>query len=148
MIGAYRDTEVQPQDPLAVTLADLAHAGLASQHTLAPLAAEEMRQLLEGLLEGVAVPASVRKRLVQRTGGVPFYLVSCARSLRAGVLDAQAAAHLPWDLAQSIRQRVAALPEAAREVVSVAAVAGRTVPRAVLAAVVGRPEEELLAEGR
>src|SRR5437764_10235180 len=25
VIGAYRDTEVQPQDPLAVTLADLAH---------------------------------------------------------------------------------------------------------------------------
>src|SRR5437868_4676976 len=102
VIGAYRDAEVQPQDPLAGTLADLAHAGLANQHTLAPLPAKEMRQLLEGLLEGVAVPAPVRIRLVQRTGGVPFYLISCARGLRAGVLDAQAAARLPWDLAQSI----------------------------------------------
>ena len=27
VVGAYRDTEVQPQDPLAVLLADLAHAG-------------------------------------------------------------------------------------------------------------------------
>jgi hypothetical protein len=103
-----------------------------------------MRQLLEGLLEGVVVHGPVRNRLVQRTGGVPFYLVSCVRGLQTGVLDAQADAHLPWDLAHSIRQRVAALPQAAREVVSVAAVAGRTVPRPVLAAVVGRPEEELL----
>src|SRR5205085_5325831 len=45
VLGAYRDAEGQPQDPLAVTLADLAHAGLASQHTLAPLPAEQMRQL-------------------------------------------------------------------------------------------------------
>lgn len=52
VVGAYRDTEVQPLDALSVALVDLAHAGLATHHTLAPLAMEEARQLLEGLLDG------------------------------------------------------------------------------------------------
>jgi predicted ATPase len=41
VLGAYRDTEVQPRDPLAVTLADLAQARLAMQHTLPPLTPQE-----------------------------------------------------------------------------------------------------------
>jgi tetratricopeptide (TPR) repeat protein len=51
---------------------------------------------------------------------------------------------VPWDVAQSIRQRVAALPAAAQELLGVAAVAGRVTPRAVLIAVATRPEEEVL----
>jgi hypothetical protein len=39
IVGAYRDTEVAPRDPLAVLLADLAQAGLAAQRALGPLAA-------------------------------------------------------------------------------------------------------------
>src|SRR5207237_2343845 len=41
VIGAYRDTEVQPHDPLSILLADLAHAGLAARRLLAPLQREE-----------------------------------------------------------------------------------------------------------
>jgi transcriptional regulator with XRE-family HTH domain len=54
VVGAYRDTEVQPGDPLAVTLADLAHAGLLGRHLLLPLAPSEVHQLLDGLLDGRA----------------------------------------------------------------------------------------------
>jgi predicted ATPase len=49
--GAYRDTEVQPQGPLAVTLADLAHAGVVRQHALGALTPEEVGQLLAALLD-------------------------------------------------------------------------------------------------
>jgi tetratricopeptide (TPR) repeat protein len=42
---------------------------------------------------------------------------------------------VPWDVAQSIRQRVAALPEAASELLRVAAVVGRGAPLDVLLAV-------------
>src|SRR5262249_54919867 len=41
---------------------------------------------------------------------------------------------VPWDVAQSIRQRVALLPKEAREVLGVAAVVGRVVPHALLVA--------------
>ena len=38
VVGAYRNTEIPAQDALAVALGDLAHAGLATQHALGPLA--------------------------------------------------------------------------------------------------------------
>src|SRR5207248_9091495 len=53
VVGAYRDTEVGPQEPLAALLADLAHGGLALHRALAPLPRHEAERLLDGLLEGV-----------------------------------------------------------------------------------------------
>jgi predicted ATPase len=47
VVDAYRNTDVGPQDRLAVLLADLGHAGLARQHTLGPLARKHAAQLLD-----------------------------------------------------------------------------------------------------
>jgi predicted ATPase/DNA-binding XRE family transcriptional regulator len=141
VIGAYRSTEVHLGDPLSVLLADLAHAALAVQHTMGPLSLADAGQLLAGLLaDGVDTDPLLQQRVVQRAGGVPFFLVSYARGLQAG-----AGEDLPWDLAQGLRQRVAALPEAAQEIMGVAALIGRVVPRRLLATVVARPEDDVLA---
>jgi hypothetical protein len=43
VVGAYRDTAMDPHHPLGVLLADLAQAGLVGQHTLGPLLTEEER---------------------------------------------------------------------------------------------------------
>lgn len=139
--GAYRDTEVEAGDPLSVLLADLAHAGLGARRALGPLSPHETEQLMEEVLgeEGVADTA-LRERVVVRSGGVPFFIVSCAQELRQSTADHGADA-VPWDVAQSVRQRLAALPESAREVLVAAAVAGRTVSHPLLTAVVGRSEE-------
>ncbi len=146
VVGAYRHTEVRAQDPLSVLLADLAHAGLATQRQLSPLAPAETAQLVAGLLEGgddedVAPQAA----LVERTGGVPFYVVSCSRGLRLSQADQEHGAGLPWNVTQSIRQRVAALPEGAQEVLGIAAVIGRVVPRALLVSLAACAEEQVLA---
>ncbi len=141
LVGAYRDTEVRPADPLGLALADLAQAGLARQHALGPLAADDAAALLDDLLLDVAVGERGRvEAVLRRTGGIPFFLVSYAQALRQG-----SAEEVPWDLAQGVRQRVALLPEAARLVLGAAAVVGRRAARGVLAAVVGQPEEEVLA---
>jgi tetratricopeptide (TPR) repeat protein len=63
------------------------------------------------------------------------------RGLRSGVPPTE----VPWDLTQNVRHRVAALPVAARAVLDVAAVAGRQVDAALLLAVAGQQEEEVLA---
>jgi tetratricopeptide (TPR) repeat protein/transcriptional regulator with XRE-family HTH domain len=143
VIGAYRDTEVRLGEPFGVLLGDLAQAELAVHHTLGALTHAEAGQLLAGLLaEGAAadVDPVLLRQVVERTGGLPFFLVSYARALQAGLGTA-----VPWDLAMTLRQRVAALPEAAQEVLGVAAVIGRVVPRRLLAAVVAGPEDGLLA---
>src|SRR5262249_55216644 len=138
-----RDPEVQPDDPLAGTLADLAQAGLATHHALDPLSHQEAAALLADLL-GDTAPA-VRERILERTEGGPFFLVSCARGLRSAGPDASSAESLPWDLGQSIRRRVMALPIGARELLGVAAVVGRVVPRSVLLAAAEQQDLAVLA---
>jgi predicted ATPase/DNA-binding XRE family transcriptional regulator len=146
VVGAYRDTDVQPRDPLSAMLADLVPTGLVTHHTLAPLVPEEARRLLERLLEGVEGGGSaLRERLLRRTGGVPSFIVSCVRGLRLDGREGGAEDVIPWDIVQGLRQRVEALPEVAREVLRALAVVGDGAPRALLVAVVARPEDEVLA---
>jgi tetratricopeptide (TPR) repeat protein/transcriptional regulator with XRE-family HTH domain len=145
VLGAYRDTEVVAGDPLAVALADLAQAGLAHQHTLGPLTGEEARWLLATLLEGVECDReALAAGVPRRAGGVPFLLVSCAQEVRRGG-QSTAGETVPWDAAQGIRQRVAALPAAAQEVLGAAALIGRLVSPALLLAAAEQPESAVWA---
>jgi tetratricopeptide (TPR) repeat protein/transcriptional regulator with XRE-family HTH domain len=145
VVGAYRDTEVEPRDVLSMALADLVQVRLATHHTLAPLAPEEARQLLDGLLDGFdeteqSIRATMRTQVLQRAEGIPFFIVSCAQGLRLRDGDIKVDA-IPWDVAHSIRQRVATLPEDARMLLDLAAVVGREVPIALLVVAAARAEE-------
>jgi tetratricopeptide (TPR) repeat protein/transcriptional regulator with XRE-family HTH domain len=141
IVGAYRDTETRPPDPLNGLLSDLAQARLVHRLPLGPLAAADAETLLAGLLAGVAadyhVPAG---HALARSGGIPFFLVSYAQALRQGSTEG-----VPWDLAQGVRQRVALLPETGRRLLDAAAVVGRQVSRVVLLAGAQLSEEDALA---
>jgi tetratricopeptide (TPR) repeat protein len=148
VVGAYRDTEVSlapapAAHPLALLLADLAHADLATHHAVGPLATEDALQLLETLLEDTGEEQAAH--LLERASGVPFFLISCARGLHAGDQDGHTGKSLPWNVAQSIRQRVAALPSEAQAILGVAAVAGRVAPIRLLVAASEQPERAVLA---
>ncbi len=138
VVAAYRDTEVAAGTPLAHLLADLARAGLARHRTIAPLTDDEIRRVLAAGSSSLAgAEAALSERVVQRAGGVPFVALSCAEALRGS--DAPDVDAVPWDVTQSVRQRVAALPADAQEVLHAAAVIGRAVQPALLATVTGRP---------
>jgi len=68
--------------------------------------------------------------------------VSCAHGLVAGA--DRGTDLVPWTVTQSIQQRVAALDETARELLSVAATHGGEMSRSVLIAATGRPLTEML----
>jgi tetratricopeptide (TPR) repeat protein/transcriptional regulator with XRE-family HTH domain len=141
LIAAYRDIEVQPRGPLAEMLADLAHARVATHRILAPLDVNDAAQLLDHLLrEADDTGAAPRERLLERADGVPFFLVSCVQGLRDDRAET-GRDRLPWDLAQSIRQRVAALPERAQQLLGAAAIVGRIAPRALLVEIAGQTDE-------
>jgi predicted ATPase/DNA-binding XRE family transcriptional regulator len=145
VLGAYRNTEVGAQDPLAVVLADLAHAGLAAQRTVPPLTLRETEELLDLLLERGERRRDVQQTdVARRTGGVPFYVVSYAQELRRVEMEEVERKAVPWSVAQSIRQRVAALPAPVRTALEVAAVAGRVVEPVVLLAIMHHSEQEVL----
>ncbi len=154
IVGAYRDIEVRTQAPLSLLLTDLAREGLAQRLLLTPLATEEAAALLEAALADLPEQSPhLRQQVMQRAGGVPFFLISCAQALHADPLKGQASTEpiktpeVPWSVAELIRQRVAALPAATQELLGMAAIAGRVVPRWLLLAVAvaaGRSESEVL----
>ena len=85
-----------------------------SHRTLAPLLLEEAAQLLAGLLGKDAGSAArevgrLWERVLQRTGGAPFFIVSYAQELRSqsphGGVGGQDNPweEVPWDVAQSVR---------------------------------------------
>ena len=150
VVAAYRSTEVLPKDPLAVLLADLAREGLATAVELGRLTPEAADELATALF--VDLPSSdwdeMQKQMVERTGGVPYFLVSWAQALQSQV-NAEVPENerqggdreyglLPWTVTQSIRQRLALLPEAAHEVVNIVAVSGREAAISVLLMVATR----------
>jgi tetratricopeptide (TPR) repeat protein/transcriptional regulator with XRE-family HTH domain len=143
VIGAYMNTEIDSQAPLFALLADLASAGLASQRAVGPLAPQETQELLNNLLadDGDAMAAR-REEVLRRAGGVPFFLVSCAQGLSLGEEHKDA---IPWDVAQSIRRRVSAVPPAARDLLGIAAIMGGVVPSRLLVSASTWPEGEVLA---
>ncbi|HEX8918972.1 MAG TPA: AAA family ATPase, partial [Chloroflexota bacterium] len=146
VIGAYRDTEIGPKDDLRIMLADLELSDLAIHRSLAPLLPREASVLLSRLVAGIdGTTRNIEEQVLQRSGGVPFFLVSYAQGLRDGNVDLSAGRITPWTTAQSIRQRLTALPENARYVLTVAAIAGRVVPQALVIAVAGQHEESVLA---
>lgn len=141
IVGAYRDIEVPARHPLTTVLADLGHAALVSHLSLGPLSPSEAAQLLDRCLED-AIPADphLRERVLRRADGVPFFVVSCAQGLRTGVTADGERDDIPWDITQSIRQRVAALPEGAADILAATAIAGRRASPVLLASVTGQPE--------
>jgi predicted ATPase len=146
VLGAYRSTEVHPPDPLGMALTDLAAAGLLAQQPLEALAPTEARHLLERLLEEEAAPfAEGIEQVLVRTGGVPYFLVSCAQTLRAGMPAGRPTEALPWNVAESIRQRVGALTAVAQDVLGMAAVVGREAPGSLLLRLAKEPREDVLA---
>jgi tetratricopeptide (TPR) repeat protein/transcriptional regulator with XRE-family HTH domain len=145
VVGAYRDSEVGANDPLSTLLADLAQAGLVARRLIDPLSYVDAADLLATLLVGTTgTQMTAQDAILRRAGGVPYFLMSWVQAVGQGE-QASTDAALPWSVAQSVLQRVRALPEVSREVLGVAAVIGRVAPRPLLAAVVAQPENALVA---
>jgi predicted ATPase len=148
VLGAYRETDVRPQDLLGLLLADLIRDRRAIRHHLDPLTHEEAAHLLAHLWpeDHGHWDAVVREEILRRAEGLPFFLVSSAYTVRDGTSqgDARSGWRVPVSVAESVRARVAALPEAARRLAEVAAVSGRVFAAQIVLAVTTRPEEETL----
>jgi tetratricopeptide (TPR) repeat protein/transcriptional regulator with XRE-family HTH domain len=150
VVGAYRDTEIGSHSSLGVLVTDLVREGRAARASLGPLPVEEAAVLLTLLMgEAERKDATLHEQVLERAGGVPYFLVSCAQAMRTGPGDVdQRESRVPWDVAETIRQRVAALPPAAQELLAVATVVGQRATRPLLISLVERPawgEAEVLA---
>ena len=119
---------------------------------LEPLSPQAMEALLHGLVPGL--PAEVRERILERSEGVPLYAVETVRMLLdRGLLVQEGAVYspvgeigsleVPETLHALIAARLDGLSTEERRLLQDGAVLGKTFTPAGLAALGGRPEEEL-----
>lgn len=107
--------------------------------TVEGLRAEDVDRLLDETLQ-LRLPPTLLRRLVRQSGGNPFFAIELGRSLAAlgPVIPSDQALPMPDSLTGLLRQRIAALPPEARQVlVHVAALSAPTV--AQVEAVLGAP---------
>jgi predicted ATPase/class 3 adenylate cyclase len=120
--------------------------------TLNRLAAGEAGTLIDRIAANHALPAGVRRDIIERTDGIPLFVEEMTKAVleagserAAGDVAASvpfAAVAVPASLQASLMARLDRLG-AAKRVAQIGAAIGREFSHALLAAVVGEPEAEL-----
>ncbi|MER7457541.1 AAA family ATPase [Micromonospora sp. NPDC126480] len=137
LVGTYRDAEVEAADhPLRPLLMPL--TAKASTVTLTGLGRDEVGALMERIA-GHEPDRALVDEVHRRTGGNPFFVEQTARLWRVdGSVDLVAPG-----VREAVRRRLAQLPDAVVEALTVAAVLGREFHRSVLAACAGTPAAQV-----
>jgi DNA-binding CsgD family transcriptional regulator/tetratricopeptide (TPR) repeat protein len=136
VVVSYRSDE-PGTDWLGPYLAVLDRSGRAQRLELSRLDRAETQAQLVGIL-GAAPPAELVDAVFGRSEGNPYFTEELLGAIRAD------SGELPATLRDLLRGRVQALPERARQVLGVVAVAGRRVPHRLLAAVAGLEDQPLV----
>src|SRR5437588_5042729 len=131
----YRSGELPTEHPVRACLAELEHGGRAQRIELDPLSVEDVaEQVLD--ITGTPPTAGLSHALHDRAGGNPFFVEEL---LAAGDGD-----ELPDSLRDALLVRLRRLSGRAREIVGVAAVAGRRIDHRLLRALVVMEDGELI----
>jgi class 3 adenylate cyclase/tetratricopeptide (TPR) repeat protein len=128
--------------------------GLYAQIRIDPLTAASADAFLDGLLGGDDGLRPLKRLLVERTGGNPFFLEECARALaETGALEGAPGAYrlvrpvttlqVPATVHPVLAARIDRLPPEEKLLLETAAVVGTEVPLALLGAIAEVPEETL-----
>ncbi|MFF0446258.1 ATP-binding protein [Streptomyces sp. NPDC004609] len=134
LIGTYRDAEVETADhPLQKLIVPLS-ARAATTVTLTGLGRDEVAALITMIAGSEPEPAMVDE-VHRRSGGNPFFVEQTARIWSSG---APVTAVAPG-VRETVRRRLALLPDTVSALLETAAVLGREFHRQVLAAVASAP---------
>jgi hypothetical protein len=148
LLVTWSAAEVPPSHRLRQMAAEAARRHAATILTLPRFDAAAIVKLIDAGQQAGALPAAIdiaqlAERLLAETQGLPLFVVEYLDLLATGSLDPQAA---EWPAPQGVRQflhtRMAALSETAQQVVSTAAVIGRSFDLETVIAASGRSEDE------
>jgi class 3 adenylate cyclase/tetratricopeptide (TPR) repeat protein len=142
VVGTFRDTEVGPTDPLSVVLADLRRISGIERIALEGLTLDELAELLESVPRG-RTDRALAATLHDGTEGNPFFVGELLRHM-AEVGVAVDSLPVPESVREVIVSRVARLAPETRDLLGVAAVLGRDVELAPLAAIAGLAEDAVV----
>jgi DNA-binding CsgD family transcriptional regulator len=133
---SYRSDELQRQHPFRSFVLELERSDRATKVELGPFTSAELREQVTAILDQ-SPPHSLVDRLLARSEGNPFFAEELLAS-SSGTNDP-----LPSALRDILLARVEAQPDAVRDLLRIAAVAGRTVDHALLAAAADVSEGDL-----
>jgi class 3 adenylate cyclase len=158
VVVTYRDSDLGKDHPLTGVLADLHRIEGTQRIALHGLGADEVAQVLTAAAgheldeDGIELAAQI----AEETDGNPFFVAEILRSLlEAGAIvfdeksgrwsiDRSSGVSLPESVREVIERRVDRLGDETKEILTLAAVIGRSFDLDVLYAVTDRPEGELL----
>ena len=154
LVLSFRSDEVAPA--LERLLADLDRTRIAVDLRLRRFSASELSTMLEAIFDGAAPGGGFAETIYELTDGNPFFveevlkaMVSAGEVARRpdGAWQARPLARIqpPRTAVEAVRRRLSALTVPARDVASVAAVAGRRFDFTLLQALTGHDERALLA---
>ncbi len=136
LVGTYRSDEMRKSHALRPVLAELSRLPLVERIHLEPLNEAEVVELITAITGSTPSQAEVGA-IVERSEGNPFF---AEELMAAGVLGEPG---VPTTLRDILGARLDALPEQAKEVLRVAAAAGRRVDHRLLERVAQLPDDEL-----
>jgi DNA-binding NarL/FixJ family response regulator len=139
IVTSFRSDDLHRRHPLRQTLAEWSRLPSVTRVQLDTLDADEVRTLIRSLHPDPLGEDEVNG-IVSRADGNAFFAEELLAATEQGDTAAQ---HLPWQLADLLLVRLERLTDDAREVVRVAAVAGRRVAHAMLAEVADLPADRL-----
>ena len=146
VVGTYRDTDLDRQHPLSGTLAELNREQLFTRINLRGFTRDEVGDYIRAAAL-VEPPSALVERVHEETEGNPFFLAEVVNLMaQEGSLDKASVSDvaIPEGVKEALGRRLDRVSSEANELLSVAAVVGREFEHAELAAVSGKPDDELL----
>jgi DNA-binding winged helix-turn-helix (wHTH) protein/tetratricopeptide (TPR) repeat protein len=154
-IGSFRLTQVIAEaHPLQALRQELRMHKLAQEILLDPFSEEEVQAYLRSRLPAQDAPESFVRRVHAHTDGLPLFLVNVVDALlgaeaedagaRSPKLTASTVLPVPEDLMGAVETRIARLPDAAVALLEIAAIVGVEFRAGVVAAIAGRPLQEVI----
>jgi DNA-binding SARP family transcriptional activator len=145
LLGAYRDVDPIPGQPLTEMLVEVAREPMTRRLPLGGLSERDVADYIE-LTTGVPAPTPLAGPIHTETEGNPLFVAELVRLLDAEGRITQADTHLriPQGVRAVIAQRVGRLSEPCRDVLIRASVIGREFGLDALAELSRMPHDELL----
>jgi DNA-binding SARP family transcriptional activator len=144
LVGAYRDVDPIPTQPLTALLAELARERVTRRLSLGGLSQEEVAEYVKLTASEIASPKLVAA-LHEETEGNPLFVGETVRLLAfEGVTLGEPTIGIPQSVRDVIARRLTHLSDSCNKALVFASVLGREFALDALAHVSGFPEEELL----
>jgi DNA-binding SARP family transcriptional activator len=147
LVGAFRDVDPLPGQPLSEMLADLARDPVSRRLSLGGLSEVEVAEYVELTAPEIASPGLLAA-LDEETEGNPLFVGEIVRLLSAEGIRPKSTAQLRLALPRSVRdviaRRLTHLSEECNRVLVLASVIGREFALSPLARLAGVSEDELL----